>query len=272
MSDAHQELTLPDLRHPGVACRAQMARVLWLLGYPEQALEVSEAAQRAAQANPHDLVFAYFLDMLLRQCRREIALTEQRAEQLKALTVEHRLPQYRAWAGILHGWARAVSEPTGGGIGEMRESLAAYERLGNQLSRAHFLALLAEALGVDGRTEEGLAVVAEAFASVERNGERYYEAELHRLRGQLLLQSAIDARGAHAEACFRRAIEVARAQYATSLELRAATSLARFWLDHGRGAEARTLLAPVYDRFAEGLELPDLRDAHTLLAATTGPT
>lgn len=115
-------------------------------------------------------------------------------------------------------------------------------------------------------------VVADAFACVERTGERYYEAELHRIQGELLLLSEPDARRADAEACFHRALEVARRQQARSLELRAATSLARFWLDDGRAPEARTLLAPIYDRFAEGLELPDLRDAHTLLAVTTGPT
>ncbi|MBI3048433.1 MAG: AAA family ATPase [Acidobacteria bacterium] len=270
LSDAHPGLTLPDGRHPGVACRAQMARVLWLLGYPERALEMSEAAQQAA--HPHDLAFAFFLDMLLRQFRREIALTEQRAEQLKALADEHLLPHYRAFAGIVHGWARAPSDAASG-IAEMRENLAAYERLGNELSRPHFLALLAEVLASSGRSQEGLAAIAEAFASLEHTGERYYEAELHRLRGELLLQSGSGQDGVEAEACFHRALEVARRQQAKSLELRSATSLARLWLQQGRGAEAGALLAGTFGWFTEGLDQPDLREARTLIedASRQGP-
>jgi predicted ATPase len=271
LSDAHRELTLPDGRNPGIACRAQMARVLWLLGHPEQALEVSEAAQRAAQTHPHDLAFACFLDMLVRQFRREIALTQQRAEHVRALADEHHLPHYRAWAGILHGWARAPSEAAAG-IAEMRESLAAYERLGNELSRPHFLALLAETLGNDGRSEESLAAVTEALASVERTGERYYESELHRLKGELLLKSETDQQRAEAEACFHRALEVAQRQHAKSLESRAAMSLARLWQQQDGIAEARAMLAAIYGWFTEGFDTPDLREAKALLQELSART
>lgn len=268
-SDAHPELTLADGRDPGISCRAQLGRVLWLLGYPEQALEVSEAAQRAAQegAHPHDLVFAFFLDMLLRQFGREIAQTQQRAEHLRALADEHSLPQYRAWGHILHGWARAPSEGAAG-IAEMRESLAAYERLGIELSRPHFLALLAEAVGNDGRGEEAVLIVDDALASTERTHERYYEAELHRLKGELLLKSPQANARPEAEACFHRALEVARRQQAKSLELRAATSLARLWLQEGRSTKAHAALAAIYNWFTEGFERPDLRDAKALLEVT----
>jgi predicted ATPase len=264
LSDAHGEIRLPDGRHPGVTCRAQMARVLWLLGYPSQAFAVSEAAGRGAQTHPHDLAFAFFMDMLLRQFRREIALTEKRAEQLKALSDEHRLPQYRAWAGVLHGWARAAADAAAG-IAEMRESLAAYERLGSELSRPHFLGLLAEALGNDGRSEEGLLIVNDALASAERINERYYEAELHRLKGELLNATQPDRHRAEAEACFHQALDVARGQHAKSLELRAATSLARLRQHQGNAAEARSMLADIYNWFTEGLETPDLREARALL-------
>ena len=241
-----------------------MARVLWLLGYPEQALDVSEAAQKDAQRHPHDLTFTFFLDMLVRQLRREAAMAQQRAEQLKALADEHRLPQYRAWAGILRGWARATSDAAAG-IAEMRESLAAYEQLGNQLSRAHFLALLAEALGNAGHREEALTIVDDALAGAERTNERYYEAELHRLKGELMVASATDRHPEEAEACFRRALDIARRQQAKSLELRAATSLARVWLREQRGTDARAVLAPIYGWFTEGFEQPDLQEAKRLL-------
>jgi len=268
LSDAHHELRLPDGRHPGVACRAQMARVLWLLGYPEQALEVSEAAQRDAQRHPHDLAFTRFLDMLVRQFRREIALTDQRAEQLKALADEHRLPHYRAYAGILHGWARARSGRDDG-ITEIRESLTAYERLGNELSRPHFLALLAEVLESAGRREDARRVVDDALASVERTNERYYEAELHRLKGELLLASDDEAQRMEGERCLHRALAVARRQQARSLELRASTSVARLWLGQGRAAEARALVAGIYNWLTEGFEGADLRDARALIAPET---
>lgn len=114
-----------------------MARVLWLLGYPKQALDVSEAAQKAAQKNPHDLAFAFWADMLLRQFRREVGLTQQRAQQLKVLAEEHRLPHYRAWAGILHGWARATPEPTEG-IAEMRETPGGAHAVGDRAYASAF--------------------------------------------------------------------------------------------------------------------------------------
>ncbi len=266
LSDARPELTLPDGRNPGVSCRAQMGRVLWLLGHPEQALDMSAAAERTAQAHPHDLVFTFFLDMLLQQFCRDIAQTRQRADALMALADEHALRLYGTWARILTGWTTAEADPAAG-VAEMRESLAAYERLGSELSRPHFLALLADALGRDRRSEEGLRVVDEALASAERTGERYYEADLHRLRGELLLTSGHAEHRAETEACFQRALEVARRQGAKSLELRAATSLARLWLQQGRRADARAMLAEIYGWFSEGFELADLRDAKALLAA-----
>jgi predicted ATPase len=185
-------------------------------------------------------------------------------EALQAAAIEYDLPQYRTWAGILKGWVIARSEPATG-IAQTRESLAEYERMGNELSRPHFLALLAEALGRDGQTEEALRVIGEAFASVDRTNERYYEAELHRLKGEFLLTSEDDQQRAEAEACFHRALEVARRQQSKSLELRAATSLARVWQHNGRGPEARAMLASVYNWFTEGFERPDLQDVKAVL-------
>jgi hypothetical protein len=201
---------------------------------------------------------------ILRSARETNDPAAQRAEQLKALSDEHRLPQYRAWAGVLHGWARAAADAAAG-IAEMRESLAAYERLGSELSRPHFLGLLAEALGNDGRSEEGLLIVNDALASAERINERYYEAELHRLKGELLNATQPDRHRAEAEACFHQALDVARGQHAKSLELRAATSLARLRKHQGNAAEARSMLADIYNWFTEGLETPDLREARALL-------
>ena len=130
--------------------------------------------------------------------------------------------------------------------------------------RSEFLALLAEAYGKAEQVEEGLRTVAEALAFVERTEERYYEAELYRLQGELLLQQSPD-NATEAAACFHRALDVSRNQAAKSWELRAATSLARLWQQQGKNAEARELLAPVYGWFTEGFDTADLKDAKALL-------
>jgi predicted ATPase len=126
------------------------------------------------------------------------------------------------------------------------------------------LALLAEAHGTMGQPEAGLTVLTEALALVDTTGERWYAPELHRLKGELLLQQSSDNQ-AEAETCFQQAISTARSQQAKSLELRAATSLARLWQQQGKRQEAHDLLAPVYNWFTEGFDTADLQDAKALL-------
>ena len=136
-----------------------------------------------------------------------------------------------------------------------------------------YLGLLAEVYEKVDRVDEGLAVVAEALALAEETGAHYWDAELERLRGTLLLGRATARLGRKRggstandpEPCFQRAIEIARRQQAKSLELRAATSLARLWQGQGRTAEARSLLSEVYSWFSEGHETPDAREARSVL-------
>jgi len=116
-----------------------------------------------------------------------------------------------------------------------------------------------------GQVDEGMHLLAEALAIVDTTGERHTEAELHRLRGELLLRQAVPEVPA-AEACFQRALDVARHQQATSYELRAAMSLSRLWQQQGKSAEARELLAPLYGWFTEGFDTQDLREAKALLS------
>jgi predicted ATPase len=156
---------------------------------------------------------------------------------------------------------------------QIQQGLDAYQSTGAEFQRPHFLALLAEASGLLGQPEGGLAALEEALPLVEQTGERYYEAELHRQRGDLLLLRAAknhptqDSREQHeAETCFQHALDVARQQQAKSLELRAAMSLARLWQRQGKRAEARELLAPIYGWFTEGFDTADLQEAKTLLA------
>jgi predicted ATPase len=141
--------------------------------------------------------------------------------------------------------------------------------------RPYYLALLAEAYGQGGQAEAGLAVLAEALAAVEKTGERWCEAELYRLKGELLLQSGGQVRESGvsnpqsetAEICFHQALELARRQQAKSWELRAAVSLSRLWQRQGKRAEAHALLAPIYGWFTEGFDTADLQEAKALLEA-----
>jgi predicted ATPase len=151
----------------------------------------------------------------------------------------------------------------------MREGLDAQLAAGATLFRPWYLCFLAEVCGTAGRFEEGLAAVAEAIAIVEKTGERYNEAELHRLKGELVLRgSGVEAGPGvqtEAEECFRKSIEIARQQEARSFELRAVTSLSRLWRQQGKKAEARQALAEIYGWFNEGVDTKDLMEAKTLI-------
>ena len=152
----------------------------------------------------------------------------------------------------------------------MRQGLAAYGTTGAVLARPYFLALLAEGYGSIGQTAEGLSLLAEALATVDRTGERWWAAELHRLQGEILLAQAGERQQVpEAEACLHQALDVARRQQAKSWELRAALSLSRLWQQHGKRDTARELLAPLYGWFTEGFDMADLQEAKALLEALT---
>jgi predicted ATPase len=155
-------------------------------------------------------------------------------------------------------------------MAQMRQGLDEWRATGMVLYQPYFLALLAEALGEKGLVTEGFEVLAEALTLVEKTEERWYEAELYRLQGELMLPS-LSVSNPHptprteAEACFRKALDIAGQQQAKSLELRAAMSLARLWQSQGKHQEAHDLLAPVYGWFTEGFDTTDLKDAKLLL-------
>jgi len=172
---------------------------------------------------------------------------------------------------IQRGWALAEQGQAEAGINQMHQSLATLRATGTELFRLYYLALLAEAYGKTEQEEEGLTALAEALAAVDRTGERRYEAELYRLKGELTLQSSIqslESRVKEAEVCFHKAIDIARRQQAKSLELRAVMSLSRLW-QQGKKAEAQQMLAETYDWFTEGFDTKDLREAKTLLEELT---
>jgi predicted ATPase len=169
-----------------------------------------------------------------------------------------------AWATSLHGWAIAEQGHNEEGIAQIQEGLAASRATGAGLRRPYFLTLLAEVYMETGRLDEGLSALTEARVAADEHENRHYEAEMHRLKGELLLRQG-DANAEEAQSCFERAIEIARKQSARSLELRATMSLARLLDKQGRRDEARAMLADIYGWFTEGFDTADLKDAKALL-------
>jgi predicted ATPase len=252
---------------PGVCCRYRGAPVLWLLGYPEQALASSQDALSLAQEldHPYSLTHALNWAAVLHHLRREPSVTQERTEAAITLATD------QGFAGesleqvtLLRSWALAVCGHMEVGLTQLRQLLGASRTLGATRDRAYHLALLAEVSAQRGQRVTGLEAVAEALATLSTSGARWCEAELHRLRGVLLLQGAIP-QPEEAEACFRQALTVARRQQAKSLELRATMSLCRLWQQQSKGAEAYALLAPLYGWFSEGFDTVDLQEAKTLL-------
>jgi predicted ATPase len=269
-------------QEPGVFCRVMGAWDLCLLGYSDQALIRSQEALVVAQevAHPLSLTAAQTVFAFTHQFRREGHAAQEHAETAVGLCSQHGFPFFLGLATIMLGWARAEQGHTEEGIAQMRQGIADYQATGAELPKPRIIALLAEALGKVGQPEEGLNVLAEALAVVNKNGERDYEAELYRLKGELILQQfkvqgstfqATDPRlltpdsQGEAEACFLKAIEIAQKQQAKSWELRASTSLARLWQQQGKATEAHKLLSDVYNWFTEGFDTKDLQEAKALL-------
>jgi predicted ATPase len=174
---------------------------------------------------------------------------------------------------IMRGWSLTAQGQRKEGMAQMHQGLEAFRATGGELNRTYYLVLLAEAYGQSGQTDEGLRVLTEALTAVESGRERWWEAELHRLRGELLSRPGSPRpqtkgrrrRMVEAERCFQQALEVARRQAAKSLELRAAMNLSRLWQHQGRRQEAYDLLAPVYNWFTEGFDTADVQEAKALL-------
>ena len=249
----------------GVACQANAARALWLLGYPAQALaHIHEALALAhALAHPYSLAFARCWGAYVSQWRRDVPAVHEHAEAAVALATEQGFPAWVAWGTSLRGWALVMQGEGEVGLTQVRQGIAAWQATGAVLNVPCMCTMLAEVWDHLGHTEDGLQALAEAHTLVEQHEERYWEAEVHRLRGVLLLRQPRTPQ-AEAEACFQQALDVARRQQAKSLELRAAMSLSRLWQQQGKQAEARELLAPIYGWFTEGFDTADLQEAKAL--------
>jgi predicted ATPase len=251
-----------------VFCLGYGAWVLWYLGYPGQALTRSHEMLTYAQelSHTHSLTRALYYAGWLHNQRREWSTTQKRAEAALAHMTEQGFGHSIGVVTFDRGKALAAQGQGEAGIAQMHQGLAAIRATGQGVGLAARLAQLAEAYGKSGQAEEGLRLLAEALALVDHTGERYYEAEVYRLKGELLLQQAVpDA--PQAEASFQQALAVARRQQARSWELRAALSLSRLWQQQGKRAAARQVLAEIYGWFTEGFDTPDLQEARALFDA-----
>ena len=250
-----------------VVCLSWLSLVLVVLGYPEQALAQNGEALAYARELAHPSTTAVALapmGCVLHQLLRDRRNAGEQAEAAIALAREHGFPHYLAAGRIVRGWTLADAGPAEEGIAEIRRGLADYGATGAEMWSPYFRGLLAEVQGRAGRAAVSLDLASEAVDQAERMEAQWIEADLHRLRGELLLALPEPERPA-AEACFLRALAVAREQGARWWELRAATSLARLWRDQARGGEARDLLAPIHGWFTEGFGTVDLREAEALL-------
>jgi len=256
-----------DPLNPGVAMRSFAAWCAWFVGQPDRGLALIREAVGIARelSEPHGLAHALASAALIHQLRGERRLAEQHADAIIALSDEHGLVLYQAMARVVRAWSQIGRGDDEGAAEEIRQGMAAWRSTGADLMCPHFLALLTEALP-PAPDDQALHVLNEALTLVESTGERCYEAELHRLKGERLLERAQDGAGVDAaESCFEEAIAVARRQQAHSLELRAAISLARLQRAHRNTDGTRDLIARIYERFDEGFDTLDLREARRLL-------
>jgi predicted ATPase len=255
---------------PGVACRAFAALTLWLLGYPEQALgHIHDALALAHKlSHPYSLAWARSLATFIYQFRCDVSAVHEQAETTVTLSTTQGFPLWTALGMSFRGWALAMQGQSEEGMAQVRQGITALRATGQALVVPYLCTVLADICAHLGHIEDGLQALAEAHTLVEQYDERWWEAEICRLRGVLLLRQPGTPQ-AEAEAWLQRALDVARRQEAKALELRAAMSLARLWQQQGKQAEVRALLAPIYGWFTEGFDTADLQEAKTLLKELT---
>ncbi len=267
----HRSLAFLYGQDPKVVCRSQSAWVLWFLSYPDQALKRNHEAITLAQKlfHPYSLAAALDFGAMVHQLCQDGQATQERAEAAVTLSIEQGFVFWVAWGTILRGWALTKLGQVGDGIVQIRDGLAAFRATGAEVMVPYFLGLLAEAYGKMGQAKEGLTMLAEALEMVDKTEERWNEAELYRLKGELTLQSNVQGPKSkveeEAEECFHKAVEIARKQQAKSPELRATMSLARLWQQQGKKEAAQQILADIYGWFTEGFDTKDLQEAKRLI-------
>jgi len=266
--EEYQELAFRFGADPGVRALSIRAWALWHGGRFDQANKAGHEALRQARQSVHLETLAYGLsyNCLTAISARRLAEAKELADELTGFAREHGFALLLGYGLIAQGWVMTQRRPDGAAVEHIRDGLAAARAAGSRFHEPFVLGLLAEALGLTGEIEAGLEVIAEALASAEASGARGNDAELHRLRGELLGRLPSPDR-TEIETCFRTALCVAREQGTRGFELRAAVGLGGLLSERGRHDEARRLLAPIYGWFAEGFDTPDLKEAKALLKA-----
>jgi len=262
----------------GILSTAVGAWTLAALGYPDAALRKAEQAIDLARqlAHPYSLMGALVFSSWIFHLLGDPERARERADEVIRIGRDKDFAPIFSLGLIWHGWALVEQGEGREGMAEIEQGLADWHSTGSEIAQPQLLGVLAEARGRLKQSARGLSSVAEALSAVKKTGERRYESELHRLKGQLTLQAASRAKDGHrskrptsvereAEQAFRKAIEVARKQNGKLLELRAAISLAQLWKAQGRRKPARSMLAKIYDWFTEGFDTRDMRAAKSLL-------
>ena len=263
---AHHPLTSIAAFDMRAAALSYLALSLLILGYPEQARQWNEQSLIWSRSlrHPHNLAFSLNYAAFFHLLGRVAPGADEIIDELSLLAAEQRFPVWLAGADIMRGYLLAGRGEAAEGLPLARKAFAERRATGSSWHETYFLGLLARIAQDAGESAEALSLLETALVMAHRTGERWFGAELYRLKGQGLTTHQQDACAA-AEACFQRAIDAAQKQQARFWELRAATSLARLWRDQGKRAQAHDLLAPVYVWFTEGLDTADLQDARALL-------
>jgi predicted ATPase len=265
----HRSYTTAYGEDPGVVCRLYAAWCMDFLGYREEALRQMDHALALARelAHPFSLAFALSVSQYLRVQRREPAAAAELADAARLLCSQHGFAQWKAQAVFQRGWASFALGEKEEGLAEMRRGLTAWQAMDVALLTPFWFAHLAEAHMALGERDAAESLISDALEEIARTGSRYFEAEIHRIRGELLWPSDHDV----AAGCFEQALQIARDQGSKLLELRAVTSLARLRRDQGERQKAHDLLPPIYDWFTEGFDTADLKEAAALLDELASP-
>jgi class 3 adenylate cyclase/DNA-binding winged helix-turn-helix (wHTH) protein/predicted ATPase len=255
--------------YPVMSCLSYTARTLWFLGYPDQALRKSHEALTLARQlpQPYTLASALHFAASFHMWRREVQLVQECAEATIELSRKHGFMRWLAGGLVRRGWALAKMGWVEEGIRQLCQGMAAWWEMGTKNGVVQHLTMLADAYKTGGQAEVGLRMLTEALAMVHTGEERCYDAELYRLRGELLLESGYKRRFGEAEESFWQALDIARYQNAKSLELQTVMSLCSLWQKQGKRAEACQRLTEIYSWFTEGFDTPNLREAKALLEA-----
>jgi predicted ATPase len=259
-------------------CLAHKSMALWFLGYPDQSQKEMHHALALAKdhSQPFAIVRILMYSSVVNFLQRDVNETWRFAEQALVLSTEHGFTYYMSHSLVFKGWAEVMQGQVKVGLELISQGISNHQSAGAVLIWNFFLAIKAEAYGEVGRIGEGLDLLDEAISLTDNKTDRFYEAELHRLKGDLLLQKTIrgtqESQSLHgeAESCFKQAIKVAILQNAKSLELRACISLGRLYLQRGKHIQAHKLLKRVFEWFTEGFENKDLIDTKLLLKKLEG--